>query len=75
MDSNPAIHALDDVTLLSELEAQSDQVMREWSLLLGTQQPNTNLTNNNFNTVNSVPANESGYVLLKLIYKIMLSVL
>ncbi|XP_044011488.1 M-phase inducer phosphatase isoform X3 [Aphidius gifuensis] len=60
LDSNPAIHALDDSTILSELEAQSEQVMREWSSLLGTQQPNTNLTNNNFNSVNNVPANESG---------------
>lgn len=71
LDSSPALHAMDDVTILSELEAQGEEVMREWSSLLGTQQQresNANLANNNvncsINNNNNLPANESGYVVL-----------
>ncbi|XP_015117670.1 uncharacterized protein LOC107041581 isoform X1 [Diachasma alloeum] len=49
LESNPALHELDDATIISELEAQGEQVMREWSSLLGTveQNSNSNLANNN----------------------------
>ncbi|XP_015589706.1 uncharacterized protein LOC107265132 isoform X3 [Cephus cinctus] len=54
LDSNPALHEMDDATIFSELEAQGEEVMREWSSLLGAhptqqQQPNTNSNNNNLN--------------------------
>jgi len=36
-NSNGVLHQLDEGTLMSELDAQSDSVLRqEWSLLLGT---------------------------------------
>ncbi|XP_021927921.1 uncharacterized protein LOC110833763 isoform X2 [Zootermopsis nevadensis] len=35
-NSSGVLHQLDEVTVISELEAQSDSVLREWSLLLGT---------------------------------------
>ncbi|XP_012285930.1 uncharacterized protein LOC105702722 isoform X2 [Orussus abietinus] len=51
LDSNPALQDLDEATILSELEAQGEEVMREWSSLLGAHQtperPNSNATNNN----------------------------
>ncbi|XP_048512607.1 putative uncharacterized protein DDB_G0277255 isoform X2 [Athalia rosae] len=57
LDSNPALHELDDATILSELEAQGEEVMREWSCLLGAhhpiQQSNANSNNNNLNANNN----------------------
>ncbi|XP_069685417.1 uncharacterized protein [Periplaneta americana] len=35
-NSSGALHQLDEATLMSELEAQSDSVLREWTSLLGT---------------------------------------
>ncbi|XP_066603280.1 serine-rich adhesin for platelets isoform X2 [Prorops nasuta] len=50
IDSNPALHELDDATIISELEAQGEEVMRQWTSLLGTQpQHNANTNNNNIN--------------------------
>ncbi|XP_057338738.1 uncharacterized protein LOC130676489 isoform X2 [Microplitis mediator] len=66
-ESSPAIHEMDDATILSELEAQGEEVMREWSSLLGThpQISNSNLTNNNLissnnNNINNQQISESG---------------
>ncbi|XP_011305655.1 uncharacterized protein [Fopius arisanus] len=66
LESNPALHELDDATIISELEAQGEQVMREWSSLLGTveQNSNSNLANNNVsinpNNNNNPATTESG---------------
>ncbi|XP_015188874.1 PREDICTED: homeobox protein prospero isoform X2 [Polistes dominula] len=63
LDSNPALHELDDATILSELEAQGEEVMRQWTSLLGTTQPtqqqtsNSNTVNNNIN--NSISNNNN----------------
>lgn len=69
IDSNPALHELDDATILSELEAQGEEVMREWSCLLGAhipiQQTHSNTNNNNVNANNNNnhnAATESGCV-------------
>ncbi|KAI4487021.1 hypothetical protein M0802_012121 [Mischocyttarus mexicanus] len=63
LDSNPALHELDDATILSELEAQGEEVMRQWTSLLGTTQltqqqtSNSNTVNNNIN--NSISNNNN----------------
>ncbi|XP_044575807.1 uncharacterized protein LOC123259380 isoform X3 [Cotesia glomerata] len=59
-ESSPAIHEMDDATILSELEAQGEEVMREWSSLLGThpQISNSNLTNNNLVPSNNTNINQ-----------------
>ncbi|XP_074104571.1 uncharacterized protein LOC141531009 isoform X3 [Cotesia typhae] len=59
-ESSPAIHEMDDATILSELEAQGEEVMREWSSLLGThpQISNSNLTNNNLVPSNNININQ-----------------
>lgn len=63
---------MDDATILSELEAQGEEVMRQWTSLLGTcqtlqQTNNSNTLNNNVNTGstnnNNQQANEIGCVL------------
>ncbi|KAK2576942.1 hypothetical protein KPH14_005558 [Odynerus spinipes] len=65
LDSNPALHELDDATILSELEAQGEEVMRQWTSLLGTTQPtqqqttNSNTVNNNINNSTSNNNNHS----------------
>lgn len=65
LDSNPALHELDDATILSELEQQGEEVMRQWTSLLGTAQPmqqhtaNSNTVNNNINNSNSNNNNHS----------------
>ncbi|XP_046601660.1 uncharacterized protein LOC107220946 isoform X3 [Neodiprion lecontei] len=57
LDSNTALHEMDDATILSELEAQGEEVMREWSCLLGAhhsiQQTHSNSNNNNLNANNN----------------------
>lgn len=69
LNSNTALHDLDDATIISELEAQGEEVMRQWSSLLSTthMQEEANTANNN--SVNSGTGNnnnqattESGYV-------------
>ncbi|XP_020282955.1 uncharacterized protein LOC109854357 isoform X3 [Pseudomyrmex gracilis] len=51
LNSNPALHELDDATIISELEAQGEEVMRQWSSLLSTahmqEEANSNCANNN----------------------------
>lgn len=65
LDSNPALHELDDATILSELEAQGEEVMRQWTSLLGTtpstqpQTTNSNTVNNNINNSTSNNNNHS----------------
>ncbi|XP_035740412.1 putative mediator of RNA polymerase II transcription subunit 26 isoform X2 [Vespa mandarinia] len=65
LDSNPALHELDDATILSELEQQGEEVMRQWTSLLGTAQPmqqqsaNSNTVNNNINNSTSNNNNHS----------------
>ncbi|XP_029178814.1 ras guanine nucleotide exchange factor P isoform X3 [Nylanderia fulva] len=52
LNSNTALHDLDDATIISELEAQGEEVMRQWSSLLNTahmqEDANSNSANNNF---------------------------
>lgn len=63
------MHELDDATIISELEAQGEEVMRQWSSLLNTaHMEEANSTNNN--SINSTTGNnnnqaatESGCVL------------
>lgn len=69
LNSNPALHELDDATIISELEAQGEEVMRQWSSLLNTahmEEANSNSANNNSvnNTANNnnQAATESGCV-------------
>lgn len=70
LNSNPALHELDDATIISELEAQGEEVMRQWSSLLNTahmqEQTNSNSTNNNVNSAasnnNNQTITESGCV-------------
>lgn len=66
-----ALQDMDDTTILSELEAQGEHVMRRWSSLLGAcqtlqQTNNTNTINNNVNgesaNNNNQTANEMGCV-------------
>ncbi|XP_025266815.1 homeobox protein prospero isoform X3 [Camponotus floridanus] len=51
LNSNTALHDLDDATIISELEAQGEEVMRQWSSLLNTahmqDEANSNSANNN----------------------------
>ncbi|XP_025152842.1 putative uncharacterized protein DDB_G0282129 isoform X3 [Harpegnathos saltator] len=53
LNSNPALHELDDATIISELEAQGEEMVRQWSSLLSTahmqEQANSNSANNNVN--------------------------
>lgn len=58
------MHDEDDVNELLDLEAQSEEVMREWSSLIGVHHANSNSTNNNANSGinNNNPTTESGYV-------------
>nr|XP_034186812.1 uncharacterized protein LOC117607338 isoform X3 [Osmia lignaria] len=69
VESNTALQDMDDATILSELEAQGEEVMRQWTSLLGTcqmlqQTNNSNTVNNNVNggstNNNNQPANEIG---------------
>ncbi|XP_071639874.1 uncharacterized protein [Temnothorax longispinosus] len=60
LNSNPALHELDDATIISELEAQGEEVMRQWSSLLNTahmEEANSNSANNN--SVNSATGNNN----------------
>ncbi|RLU16962.1 hypothetical protein DMN91_011031 [Ooceraea biroi] len=61
LNSNPALHELDDATIISELEAQGEEVMRQWSSLLSTahmqEEANSNTANNN--SVNSGTGNNN----------------
>ncbi|XP_039302467.1 uncharacterized protein LOC105205408 isoform X5 [Solenopsis invicta] len=60
LNSNPALHELDDATIISELEAQGEEVMRQWSSLLNTahmEEANSNSANNN--SVNNVTSNNN----------------
>ncbi|XP_015434554.1 PREDICTED: uncharacterized protein LOC107190283 isoform X2 [Dufourea novaeangliae] len=68
--STAALQDMDDATILSELEAQGEQVMRQWSSLLGAcqtlqQTNNSNTVNNNLNgesaNNNNQAANEMGH--------------
>ncbi|XP_032665116.1 putative uncharacterized protein DDB_G0282129 isoform X3 [Odontomachus brunneus] len=53
LSSNTALHELDDATIISELEAQGEEMVRQWSSLLSTahmqEHANFNSTNNNLN--------------------------
>ncbi|XP_014474267.1 PREDICTED: uncharacterized protein LOC106744215 isoform X2 [Dinoponera quadriceps] len=66
LNSNPALHELDDATIISELEAQGEEMVRQWSSLLSTahMQEQANSTNNNINggtgNNNNQTAAESG---------------
>ncbi|XP_011869860.1 PREDICTED: putative uncharacterized protein DDB_G0277255 isoform X2 [Vollenhovia emeryi] len=66
LNSNPALHELDDATIISELEAQGEEMMRHWSSLLNTahmEEANSNSTNNNSansGNNNNQAATESG---------------
>ncbi|XP_012149480.2 uncharacterized protein LOC100878688 isoform X2 [Megachile rotundata] len=69
VESNTALQDMDDATILSELEAQGEEVMRQWTSLLGTcqmlqQTNNSNTVNNNVNggstNNNDQSANEIG---------------
>ncbi|XP_011068455.1 PREDICTED: uncharacterized protein LOC105154549 isoform X2 [Acromyrmex echinatior] len=66
LNSNPALHELDDATIISELEAQGEEVMRQWSSLLNTahmEEVNSNSANNNSinsGNINNQAATESG---------------
>lgn len=69
LNSNPALHELDDATIISELEAQGEEMVRQWSSLLSTahmqEQANSNSANNNVNGGpgnNNNQGNESGCV-------------
>ncbi|XP_011686115.1 PREDICTED: putative mediator of RNA polymerase II transcription subunit 26 isoform X2 [Wasmannia auropunctata] len=60
LNSNPALHELDDATIISELEAQGEEVMRQWSSLLTTahmEEANSNSANNN--SINSTTGNNN----------------
>ncbi|XP_011638642.1 uncharacterized protein LOC105428190 isoform X3 [Pogonomyrmex barbatus] len=60
LNSNPALHELDDATIISELEAQGEEVMRQWSSLLNTahmEEANSNSANNN--SINSATGNNN----------------
>lgn len=83
MNSNPALHELDDATIISELEAQGEEMVRQWSSLLSTahmqEQANSNSTNNNINggagNNNNQAATESGCVLASFSLPFMLTLL
>ncbi|XP_060813100.1 uncharacterized protein LOC132905629 isoform X3 [Bombus pascuorum] len=69
METGTALQDMDNATILSELEAQGEEVMRQWSSLLNTCQTlqetnDSNTINNNVNsgsTNNNIqPANEIG---------------
>ncbi|XP_017888425.1 uncharacterized protein LOC108629948 isoform X4 [Ceratina calcarata] len=68
-DTGKALQDMDNATILSELEAQGQEVMRQWSTLLGTcqelqQNDESNTINNNVNgestNNNNQPASETG---------------
>ena len=72
VETSKPLQDMDNATILSELEAQGEEVMRQWSSLLNTcqslQQTNdSNTINNNVNdgsaNNNNQPANEIGCVL------------
>ncbi|XP_076663733.1 uncharacterized protein LOC143366500 isoform X3 [Andrena cerasifolii] len=69
VEANMPLQDMDDATILSELEAQGEEVMRQWTSLLGTcqtlqQTNNSNTLNNNVNSGstnnNNQQANEIG---------------
>lgn len=72
LNPNVALHELDDATIISELEAQGEEVMRQWSSLLSTahmkEQVNSNTANNNVHSEasnnNNQSTAESGCVLV-----------
>jgi len=54
------LHELDDATIISELETQGEEVMRQWSSLLNTahmEEANSNSANNN--SINSTTGNNN----------------
>lgn len=67
-DTGTALQDMDNATILSELEAQGEDVMRQWSSLLSQtlqqQTNNSNTINNNVNAGsannNNQPANDIG---------------
>ncbi|XP_012217000.2 serine-rich adhesin for platelets isoform X3 [Linepithema humile] len=59
LNSNPALHELDDATIISELEAQGEEVMRQWSSLLSTAHMQEEANSANNNSVNSTPGNNN----------------
>lgn len=74
-DTGTALQDMDNATILSELEAQGEDVMRQWSSLLSQtlqqQTNNSNTINNNVNAGsannNNQPANDIGCV-FKILY-------
>ncbi|KAL6431136.1 hypothetical protein ACFW04_007101 [Cataglyphis niger] len=61
LNSNTALHDLDDATIISELEAQGEEVMRQWSSLLSTahMQDEVNSNSANNNSVNNAVGNNN----------------
>ncbi|XP_053989513.1 serine-rich adhesin for platelets isoform X2 [Hylaeus volcanicus] len=61
VESTTALQDMDDAVILSELEAQGEEVMRQWTSLLGTCQTlqQTNNSNTINNNVNSGSANNN----------------
>lgn len=57
----------DDVNELLDLEVQSQEVMREWTSLLGAHHINTTNNNANLGINNNNPTTDSGYVILILL--------
>lgn len=81
VDSNTALQDMDDATILSELEAQGEEVMRQWTSLLGTcqtlqQTNNSNTINNNVNSGpannNNQPTNEIGCVFKTFVWHLII---
>lgn len=75
METGTALQDMDNATILSELEAQGEDVMRQWSSLLSQtlqQTNNSNTINNNVNAGsannNNQPANDIGCV-FKILYR------
>ncbi|XP_076752745.1 uncharacterized protein LOC143424515 isoform X3 [Xylocopa sonorina] len=69
VETGTALQDMDNATILSELEAKGEEMMRQWTSLLGThhtlqQTNNSNTINNNVNNGsannNNQPANEIG---------------
>ncbi|XP_072762390.1 uncharacterized protein [Anoplolepis gracilipes] len=67
LNSNTALHDLDDATIISELEAQGEEVMRQWSSLLSTahmqDEANSNSANNN--SVNNTVGNNNNQAVIE----------
>ncbi|XP_017795867.1 PREDICTED: putative mediator of RNA polymerase II transcription subunit 26 isoform X2 [Habropoda laboriosa] len=52
VETSTALQDMDNATILSELEAKGEEVMRQWTSLLGTCQTQQHTTNNS-NTINN----------------------